>query len=361
MKSENRIPKTEGRPAPLPTASSEEPSVIRTTRPSSRARGSFGFRISDFGLRICPSLLGLLFWLLPIGGCARGEVVFETTSAYHNIQVTDENGLRTLRFDATTQSRMNLTNPLTGHFEYTEMFHVIWLWNAKLTNVLMVGLGGASTQRAFEHDYPGLQIDTVEIDPAVRRVATEYFQFKESPRQRVHVEDGRVFLRRSPKRFDAILMDAYTETRYGGFIPQHLATQEFFQLAAAHLTANGVLAYNVMGNLRGWRADLLGAMHKTLKTVFPQVYLFPCTTSQNVILIATKSREKVSFSLLQQRADFLINQDKVTLPAFRTRLNAFRAEAPPTAARAPLLTDDFAPVEGLVSGAGGSGGKGGAR
>lgn len=310
-------------------------------RPAARLPGAR----RAFGFRLCPALLLLLAAGMP----ARAEVVFETTSAYHNIQVTDEDGLRTLHFDATTQSRMNLTNPLTGHFEYTEMFHLVWLWNGKLTNVLMVGLGGASTQRAFEHDYPNLQMDTVEIDPAVLRVATDYFQFKPSSRQRVHLEDGRVFLRRSQQRFDAILMDAYTETRYGGFIPQHLATQEFFRLAAAHLTTNGVLAYNVMGNLRGWRADLLGAMYKTLKTVFPQAYLFPCASSQNVIVIATKSREKVGLSLLQQRGDYLINQHKVPLPTFRTRLNTFRGDAPPTAAHAPLLTDDFAPVEGLVN------------
>ena len=130
-------------------------------------------------------------------GAARGAVVFETTSAYHHIQVVDEGDLRTLCFDRTSESRMLLSNPLSGHFEYTEMFHLAWLWYGKITNVLMIGLGGASTQRAFEHDYPGVQIDTAEIDPVVLRVAKDYFHFQESPRQHVFVEDGRVYLRRS--------------------------------------------------------------------------------------------------------------------------------------------------------------------
>jgi spermidine synthase len=290
--------------------------------------------------------------LLPFG-VARADVVFETTSAYHHIQVVDDGDLRSLCFDRTTESRMSLSNPSAGHFEYTEMFHMAWLWNGKITNVLMIGLGGASTQRAFEHDYPGVQIETAEIDPAVLRVAREYFHFQESPRQHAFIEDGRVFMRRRPaKQFDAIFVDAYAENRYGAFIPQHLLTREFFTLAASHLSTNGVLAYNVMGKLNGWQSGLLGATYKTLKSVFPQVYLFPCSTSLNVVFIATKSPERTDFPLLLTRAAFLLHEGRMPLPAFGLRLNSFYPGTPPAYANAPFLTDDFAPVEGLLQGLG---------
>ena len=286
-------------------------------------------------------------------GVARAAVVFETTSAYHHIQVIDDGDLRTLCFDRTSESRMSLSNPLAGHFEYTEMFHMAWLWYGKITNVLMIGLGGASTQRAFEHDYPGVQMETAEIDPTVLRVAKEYFHFQESARQHVFIEDGRVFLRRRPaKQFDAMFVDAYAENRYGAFIPQHLLTREFFTLAASRLSTNGVLAYNVMGKLNGWQAGLLGATYRTLKSVFPQVYLFPCSTSLNVVFIATKASERTDFPLLLTRAAFLLHESRMPLPTFGLRLNAFYPGAPPATARAPLLTDDFAPVEGLLEGMG---------
>lgn len=340
MKCEVRSPKCEGSPKP----------ELRKGGMDAPRRGASG-EASDLGSRILRATLGLLF-LLGSGGPAFAEVVFETTTPHHHIKVVDQDGLRTLQFDATTQSRMNLREPLTGHFEYTELFHMPWLWNARMTNVLMVGLGGASAQRSFEHYYSNVVVESVEIDPVVVKVAKEYFQFQESPRQKAHVEDGRVFLRRSTRQFDLILMDAYTESRYGGFIPQHLATKEFFELAAARLSTNGVLAYNVMGTLNGWQADLVGAMHKTMKTVFPQVYAFPATGSWNVVFIATKSPQRMDASLLRQRATFLLNQQKVTLPAFMARVAAFRADPPPTAARAPVLTDDFAPVEGLLNAAG---------
>jgi spermidine synthase len=279
---------------------------------------------------------------------ARAEVVFEKVTPYHNIQVIDAADLRILCFDGAQQTRMSLRDPLSGHFEYTEFFHMPWLWNTNLTNILMVGLGGASAQRSYAHYYPGVTVETVEIDPTVLQVAQDYFQFRQSPRQRVHLADGRVFLGRVPRKFDAICMDAYAENRYGSFAPRHLATKEFFELAHSHLSTNGVLAYNVIGKWRSGRSDLVGALYKTLQSTFPQVYAFTAGDSENVVLIATKWPHRFEFNTLNQRASMLISRGRVTLPTFRSRLYAFRTVAPLSLGQSPVLTDDFAPVEGLL-------------
>jgi spermidine synthase len=259
-----------------------------------------------------------------------------------------------LCFDNATQSQMTLQSPLKGHFEYTEYFHMAWLWNSRLTNVLMIGLGGATTQQAFEQYYPGVTVRSVEIDPTVVQVAKSYFSFKESPRQQVNVEDGRVFLRRSKELYDLIILDAYVHGRYGSAIPQHLATKEFFQLARDRLGTNGVIAYNVIGTLNGWQADLVGAIHRTLNSVFPRVYIFQATSTQNLVLVATKSNAKVDLNGLRQRASFLAQNNLIKLPAFHSRMDRFQAQPPPKAANSPVLTDDYAPVEGLAAGAGGT-------
>jgi len=275
------------------------------------------------------------------------ELLFERTSAYHHIRVVDDQGVRTLTFDGSFETRMSLQDSLRGHFEYTEYFHMPWIW-LNLSNVLMIGLGGGSTQRSYQHYYPAVTVDTVEIDPVVVRVARDYFSVSESPTHRIHVADGRVFLRRATNRYDAILVDAYTENRYGSFLPRHLVTKEFFQLANDHLTTNGVLAYNVIGQIYGLRANLLGAMHRTLKTVFPEVYLFPAGDSQNVVFLAAKSKLKYSANMVQQRAVWLVQQKRFTLPTFTRRAGAFRADVPQTWSASPILTDDYAPIEGLL-------------
>ena len=280
---------------------------------------------------------------------APAEVIFETTSPYHHILVVDWNGIRSLRFDDAQESRMSLIDPLKGHFEYTEYFHMPWLWNTQMVSVLMVGLGGGTTQRLFEHYYTNVNVETVEIDPAVLQVARNYFHFKESAHQKVHLEDGRVFLRRSTNRHDLIIMDAYVQGRYGSSIPPHLTTTEFFQLARDHLTTNGVLAYNIIGNLKEFRPEIVGAMYRTINTVFPQVYVFPAHSSQNVVLVATMSATRFDLRTLRYRAAQLVQSGRVALPTFRNRVEAFIDQPPASARRSPVLTDDYAPVESLTT------------
>jgi spermidine synthase len=245
-------------------------------------------------------------------------------------------------------TRMSLADPTQGHFDYTESFHMPWLWNGLITNILVMGLGGASTQRSWARHYPQVSIETVEIDSVVLDVAKKYFHFKETPKQVVHVSDGRVFLRRTETKYGAIFMDAYVQNRYGSSIPYHLATKEFFALAADHLTTNGVLAYNVIGSMQASQPDLVGSLYKTLQSVFPRVYSFPSRQSQNVVLLASKSPDKVAFTTLTTRATSLIYYKRITLPTFRDRLASFRPDPPANYQVCKVLTDDFAPVDGLL-------------
>jgi hypothetical protein len=109
------------------------------------------------------------------------------------------------------------------------------------------------------------------------------------------------------------------------------------------------LAYNVIGSLQGWRADILGSIYKTMKAVFPQVYLFPAQETLNVVVVGVKSTEKLSALTLQQRANALVASKRITLPSFRTRLMSIRSEPPLNFQRCQVLPDDYAPVDGLLT------------
>jgi spermidine synthase len=292
----------------------------------------------------------LLILLAPLLSSAQRVVQFERISAYHHIQVYDENGMRTLSFNGSWETMMSLTNPLTGHFEYTEYFQMPWLWNHDIKSVLMEGLGGGSTPRAWQHYYTNVMVDVVEIDPVVVEVAKKYFTVTESPTLKIHINDGRVFLRQSTNIYDVILMDAYSTTRYGSSLPRQLTTKEFFELASQHLSTNGVFAYNVIGQIKGFRATLIGAMYRTMSEVFPRVYMFPAVESQNIVFVATKSAERFNYVRAAAEAYKLIDAGKVTLPTFTTRVKSFMDQRPPTANTSPLLTDDYAPIESLLQG-----------
>jgi spermidine synthase len=294
----------------------------------------------------------LLLWLIAFLPAvqASAKVVYQTTSAYHNIRVVDDRGIRVLSFDGSMETRMSLADPNQGHFEYTEYFHMPLLWNSQMSNVLMIGLGGASTQRSFQKHYPAVKIETVELDPAVVNVARDYFYFRESPTNKVVVSDGRLYLRRSDQQYDAIIVDAYVKSRYGSHVPYHLATKEFFTMASERLSTNGVLAYNMIGTLHGQRADILGAVYRTMNTVFPNVYLFPATDSLNVVMIASKDPKRMTPIEAWQKAHELVRAGRTTLPTFLVRVRSFWPDPPASFLRSPILTDDFAPVDGLLRG-----------
>lgn len=280
--------------------------------------------------------------------CARAGVVFQTVSPYHHIQVIDQGGIRLLSFDGSMETRMSLRDPLQGHFEYTEFFHLTWLWNTNVQKVLMIGLGGGSAQRSFLHYYPEVQIDSVEIDAAVAAVATNYFGVPVTDRHRIHVADGRVFLRRARERYDLIAMDAYVKHRYGSSIPAHLVTREFMEMARDRLNPQGVLAYNVIGTTHGWKSGIVGALARTMLEAFPYVYYAPASDSLNVVLFATRAAEPKTAADQHLRALRLLRAETVSLPAFRRHVIALRRVPRPDGILAPVLTDDFAPVESLT-------------
>jgi len=279
------------------------------------------------------------------------DYVFSGTSPYHNIAVADADGYRVLLFDDTHESRMEIKNPYVGQYEYTEYFQMIWLWKPDIKNILMLGLGGASTQKAMIHYHPDVKMETAEIDPMVADVAQKYFGYKLDDRQKLAVIDGRQFLRRAPGKYDAILMDAYTQGRYGASIPYELVTKEFFEIARDHLAPDGVLAYNVITILKGYNtSDIVASIYRTLKEVFPQVYIFEAKSSLNIVMIASLKKGTTDHSTLEKDATALVDAKKMTFPGFLDRVDSFQPKPPANYLAAPLLTDESAPVESLSQG-----------
>jgi len=279
--------------------------------------------------------------LLPLAGWT--AVIHEKWSEYHHIMVIDQGPTRILSFNGSQETRMSLNNHLLGHFDYTELFQAPLLINPKLTNVLMIGLGGGSTQRAYQYCHPEVRIDTVEIDADVVAIAKRFFNVRESPTHRIHIGDGRVFVRRSQGKYDAVIMDAYQMGRYGSQPPHHLVTQEFFALVSTNLSTNGVLAYNVIGTAYGWQAPMVGSMYRTLQSVFPRVYWMPAANSLNVVVLATKSKEPLTQSRLRKNFDELVKAGHEFPPGFHNKINVFHTNAPPTARDGVIFQDKFAP------------------
>lgn len=89
----------------------------------------------------------------------------------------------------------------------------------------------------------------MEIDPAIVRVARDYFAFQGDARMHIIVQDGRAYARqalRDSKRYDLIMLDAY-ERQY---IPEHMLTREFLQEVRGLLRPGGIVAANTFSSSR---------------------------------------------------------------------------------------------------------------
>jgi hypothetical protein len=111
-------------------------------------------------------------------------------------------------------------------------------------NMGVVGMGaGVLASYAREGD----AITFYEINPAVVRIANEYFDLIQRARERgadvsVVLGDARLSLEhQSPQQFDVLVVDAFSSDA----IPMHLLTHEAMEVYMRHLKPDGVLAVHI--------------------------------------------------------------------------------------------------------------------
>jgi spermidine synthase len=150
----------------------------------------------------------------------------------------------------------------------------------QVKRVAVIGLAAGTIARQFTAVYPGVQIDGVEIDPAIVDVGRRYFDMTE-PNLHVYVADGRTFMRKTQQTYDVVAIDAFQQP----YIPFQLTTREFFEEIRAHLSPHGVVSLNT-GHTKTDRR-LVQAFVNTLSQVFPSVYTFDVPGTFNTEVMAT--------------------------------------------------------------------------
>lgn len=196
-------------------------------------------------------LLAVLLAFAALNAVADQKVVFQKRSLYRNISVTEGDGMVCLEFTTrrshTWQSCQRQADPDRLVFDYTRMVFAGLALDPHPRRVLIIGLGGGSIPRTMHGLYPEARIDVAEIDPAVRDVARDYFNFHAEGPIAIHIGDGRVYVRHALARkehYDFIVLDAFN----GDYIPEHLMTREFLLECRRLLSADGVLVANTFSS-----------------------------------------------------------------------------------------------------------------
>jgi spermidine synthase len=252
-------------------------------------------------------------------------------------------------FDRTLQSAMNLKDPTALRLIYSRYTSLGFAFRPDAKKMLIIGLGGGSIPKKLQKEFPSLEIDVVEIDPDVIQLAKTHFNVRDGKNLRLHAQDGRLFLTRTPNQYDIILIDAY----YSDAMPFHLATREFFELAQKKLTPNGIVVANLISAVTGPSGKIARAFVKTQRGIFPQIYVFAARrpdnvsvdTIQNVIVVATKDKQRLDIREIVKRAAAL---DKGLFPDPINDLSVAYYDGVLPDQDVPVLTDDFAPTDNLL-------------
>lgn len=187
--------------------------------------------------------------------------------------------------------------------------------------------------------YGDIPIDGFELDPKIVEVGQNYFDMT-MPNLNIIIGDGRLNLERSEHKYDIIAVDAYRPP----YIPPHMTTREFFEIAASHLTDDGVLTLN-SASIPGDRR-LINGLATTMATVFPSIYTVDIPGSLNTMIFATKQKtspENFAANLLALSNDpnvhpLLIHTMQVTFSNLKTEYET-----------TTVFTDDHAPIEWIVN------------
>ena len=220
-----------------------------------------------------------------------GRLEHEEVSAFSHIRVRRDGDIRALTFvrdngQEVVQSRVNLAAPHTLVSPYARGMFASYLYQPHPRRVLVVGLGGGAMVRFLTHHEPQVQIDAVEIDPAVVRLAGQYFGVRSGGTVRIHTADAVTFVESTADRYDVIFMDAFLrpsdETDTTG-VPTRLKTVAFLGRLKRALAPGGVIAFNI--NEHASMAEDLAAV----RAAFGDVVIYRCPPADNKVVIAAES------------------------------------------------------------------------
>jgi spermidine synthase len=267
------------------------------------------------------------------------RVLYFAEGSTSTISVAEWRGHRTILVNGRTEASDYLPDL---QVEYL-LGHVPMLLHREPRRALVIGLGAGVTLGAVAAHEEAESITLVEIEPMVLGGTRKFSDLNDAalddPRLEIVFQDGRNFLKTTPRRFDVITSDPIYPWNAGS---GYLYTTEYYRLAAERLDDGGIMC-------QWWPASDLSnddfrALVRTFATAFPHTSLWQ--TTYDVILIGSKRPIQVDLGDLARRiAEPLVKRQlaRVGLDSLLPFLAEFAlddAALRSYAEGAPLNTDD---------------------
>ncbi|HKN75372.1 MAG TPA: fused MFS/spermidine synthase [Candidatus Acidoferrum sp.] len=268
---------------------------------------------------------------LPAGFIWSGE------SAYNRILVFENAGFRSLLLNNTRYFQtIEKVGSDTSGFYLDEFALGPAIVPAK--KLLVLGMGAGGSIRATRVVAPEIEIEAVEIDPEVVRVAVEFFGLPQGDAKlHVHIADARPWLAEHEVKSDLVNIDLF---QGGPYVPFYLTTVEFFQLVRSRMTNDGVLMVNVYDESA--KHELLEAIGATIRQVFPSLEKLSRADGNHILFAFPEKRE-----LAKTRLQLEQGAGPAWVQELEKKASTEMVEFEPRAGAA-IFTDDRAPIEEMT-------------
>lgn len=285
----------------------------------------------------------LIVALVGGGATAIAPRICDTESSYYCIDLRADpqrSGGTFLWFDNLAHSYVDQSDLTYLHFEYVRQIAGVidGVTDPKEpVDAIALGGGGFTLPRFLAADRPGSTSKVLEVDPTVLDINRQRLGLVTGPQLDVVIGDGRTSIEgQADEAFDVVIGDAFSSES----VPWHLSTREFVQEIHRTMRSDGVYVMNIIdfGPLNFVRAEVA-----TLRSVFSDVLVLSRPPSAggvvggNVVVVAAKAPvdvERVGAAVRARQPNSLLQSG---------------AEVATFADGAQVLTDDFAPVDRLLT------------
>lgn len=270
----------------------------------------------------------------------------------NNQVVEAERLVKTLVLDHLVHSYNSIEDPSYLQYGYIKVYAEVADYLAsRLPNqdlqALNIGGGGYTLPRHIEAVYPNARQEIIEIDPGVTQTAYEEMGLDASKTKIITYNvDGRLMVnqlaRTKPGQYDLIIGDAFNDLS----IPYHLTTREFDEQLRTLLKPDGYYLTLVIDKLRGGK--FITAYVETVRQVWPYVYVLadgnPWDSTAASTYVVAAGSTPLDLERLKQVRGRGIGGRVVTGVMPTGVMDQWLRDA-----RAPVLTDDYAPVDNLIA------------
>jgi tetratricopeptide (TPR) repeat protein/spermidine synthase len=276
------------------------------------------------------------------------QLLYKKETAYSYVTVRRQStqpDKRVLMLDKLAHSKIVMDDITNLQYFYTRIYAAV---TAALSagkeklSVLVIGGGGYVYPRYVEKTWPESLVEVVEIDPEVTEAAIKAFGLEPKTGIKILTMDARNYVDEildagKQGRYDFIYEDAISDFS----VPFQLVTKQFNDKIANLLAEDGVYMITLI-DIYDY-ARFLAAVVNTLRKTFPDVYVLaektqPTSARDTFVVVAGKKE-------LGLRNRLAANPDTGSIWC----LTPAEVEGLTQKAAGMVLTDDYAPVENLLT------------